>query len=88
MFTSDKCQVMPRLLIQGPHSERTAALSARCLGDKAAIGTFYAAHRLSNSLQHWEKNHRSGKGAENRRQHNVIDCGIPQNSFGSDRVLP
>lgn len=88
MFTSEKCQVMPSLLVQGPHSERTAALNTRCLGDKAAVGNFYAAHRLSNSLQHWGKKHRSGKGAENRRQHNVIDCRIQQNSFGSDRVVP
>ena len=67
MFTSDKFQVMPRLLAQGPHSETTAALSARCLGDKAAVGTFYAAHSLSNSLQCWGKNQRSGKGTDNRR---------------------
>ena len=84
MFTSDKFQVMPRLLVQGPHSERTAALSARCPGDKAAVGTFYAAHSLSNSLQRWRKHQRSGKGTHNKRQHRVIDYGIQQNSSGSD----
>lgn len=62
MFTSDKFQVMPRLLAQGPHSETTAAVSARCLGDKAAVGTFYAAHSLSNSLQCWGKKPKEWEG--------------------------